>query len=78
MFGRDPIGLGDYPAFVPSDGCVDAIAFFQKVADERKQVKQKLTTIHNDIARRFHGRFLEQHFVAGDRVWVANGKRAAG
>ena len=78
VFGRDPIGLGDYPAFVPSDGCVDAISFFQNVADERKEVKQKLTAIHNQIAQKFQNKFLGQNFVAGDRVWVANRKRAPG
>ena len=78
VFGRDLIGLGDNPAFVPSDGCMDAISFFQKVADERKEVKQKLTAIHNQIASKFQNKYLEQNFVAGDRVWVANRKRAPG
>ena len=78
VFGRDPIGLGDYPAYVPSDGCVDAISFFQKIADERKRVKKELTAIHDKIAQQLQGKYLVQNFVAGDRVWVRNRKRAPG
>ena len=36
VFGRDPVGFGDVPPFVPLDRTKDAIEFFQWLALEGK------------------------------------------
>ena len=72
VFGRDPIGVGDVPPVVDSEGCEDATQFFKRVAAERELVQEKLDAIH----RTQLDKFLKEHppsvFIAGDRVWVQN------
>ena len=72
VFGRDPIGVGDLPPVVDSEGCEDATQLFKRVAAERELVQEKLEAIHKTQ----WDKFLKEHppsvFVAGDRVWVQN------
>ena len=42
VFGRDPIGVGNLPLVVDSEGCEDAPQFFKRVAAERELVQEKL------------------------------------
>ena len=70
--GCDPIGVGDLPPVVDSDGCEDATQFSKRVAAERELVQETLEAIH----KKQLDNFLKEHppsvFVAGDRVWVEN------
>ena len=71
-FGRDPIGVGDLPPVVDSEGCEDATQFFKRLAAKREFEEEKLEPIH----KRHLDKFLKEHppsvFVADDRVWVQN------
>ena len=51
VFGRDPVGFGDLPPFVPGDGAEDAIQFFQREAAERKAGCNSLTAIHDRLTK---------------------------
>ena len=72
VFGCDPIGSGDPPPVVDSEGGEDATKFFKRVAAERELVQERLEAIH----KKQLDKFLKEHppsvFVAGDRVWVQN------
>ena len=70
VFGRDPVGFGDVPPFVPEDGAEDALGFFQRVAAERKEVCDRLTKIHDRISRDLTAKYKAQRFQEGDKVWV--------
>ena len=73
VFGCDPIGVGDLPRVVDSEGCEDATQFFKRVAAERESVEETPEAIH----KKQLDKFLKEHppsvFVACDRVWVQNG-----
>ena len=72
VFGRDPIGVGDLPPVVDSEGCEDATESFKRVAADMELVQEKLKAMH----KKQLNKFLKEHppavFVAGDQVWVQN------
>ena len=70
VFGRDPVGFGDVPPFVPGDGAEDALQFFERVASERKEVWDRLTAIHDRLSRDLTAKYRAQRFQEGDKVWV--------
>ena len=73
VFVRDPIGVGDLPPVVDSEGCEDATQFFERVAAERESVQEKLEVIHKTKIEKFLMEHPPSVSVAGDRVWVQNG-----
>ena len=72
VFGPAPIGLGDLPPVVNSEGCEDATGFYKRVAAETELAQETVEAIHNKQL----DKFLKEHppsvFVAGDQVWVQN------
>ena len=72
VFGRDPIGVGDLPPVVDSEGCEDATAFFQRVAAERELVQEKMEAIHKKQLDKFLKEHAPSVFVAVDQVRVQN------
>ena len=72
VFERHPIGVGDLPPVVDSEGCEDATQFFKKVAAERELVQEGLEGIHKTQLDKFLKEGPPSGFVAGDRVWVRN------
>ena len=72
VFGHDPIGAGDRPQVVDSQGCEDATQFFERVAAERELVHKKLGAIHKKQLYKFLDEHPPSVFVAGDRVCVQN------
>ena len=72
MFGRDPIGVGDLPPVVDSEGCEDAGQVFKRAAAKRELVQEKVEAIHKKQV----DKILKEHppfvVVAGDRVWVGS------
>ena len=72
VFGRDPIGVGNLPLVVDSEGCEDATQFFKRVAAEKELVQENLEAIH----KKQLDKVLKEHppsvVVAGERVWVQN------
>ena len=54
VFGRDPIGWGECPPIALGEGCESAVDFFNRVAHERAQVKQKLKAIHEKLSSTYN------------------------
>ena len=72
VFGRDPIGLGDAPSFHSARNAVGAEEWFQKVKDIRKDVQQRVNSIHDALSARYKSSHKEFEYQPGDRVWVRN------
>ena len=72
VFGRDPIGWGECPPIALGEGCESAVDFFNRVAHERAQVKQKLKAIHEKLSSTYNPPDKVLTFEVGDRVWLKN------
>ena len=48
IHGREPVGFGDVPRTIPQDGRADAATFFKQLVKDRKMVRDKLASIHDD------------------------------
>ena len=57
VFGRAPIGFWDCPQVSVAQGSEDARTFFQRLVNERAQVRKKLTAIHNKLTEAHNHRF---------------------
>ena len=64
------MGFGDVPPFVPGDGAEDALQFFERVASEGKEVRDRLTAIHDRPSRDLEAKYRAQRFQEGDKVLV--------
>ena len=72
VFGCDPIGVGNLPPVVDSEGCEDATQFCNRVAAERGLVQEKLEAIHGQQLDKYLREHPPSALVARDRVWVQN------
>ena len=72
VFNHDPIGPGDLPQVVDSEGCEDATQCFGRVAAEKELVQEKLEALHKKQLDKFLKEQPPSVFLAGDRVWVQN------
>ena len=72
VFGREPIGLGDAPAFRHGRHAVTAEDWFDKLDKLRREVQQRVTQIHQQHSERYLRKHKNIVYEPGDRVWVRN------
>ena len=51
---KTDVGWGECPPIALGEGCESAVDFFNRVAHERAQVKQKLKAIHEKLSSTTH------------------------
>ena len=72
VFGRNPVGFGDWPPVVPKCESRDAVGLLEKLVADRKMVQNELNRLH----RRRAEQFLKAHplhvYVFGERVWYCD------
>ena len=76
VFGRDPIGAFEVPALSMPAVNVAAEEWFEKMKSMWTLVKEKLTTIHDKITKKFESTHKVVHFGQGDAVWVKRKERS--
>ena len=72
VFGREPIGLGDAPAFRHGRSSASAESWFQKIQHLRHDVQHKIQLRHAQLSQKFRETHTCVEFHPGDRVWIRN------
>ena len=72
VFGREPIGLGDAPAYRHGRHAVQAEEWFNNLEKIREDVQQRVMKLHDQNAERYRRAHKNIVYESGDRVWVRN------
>jgi transposase InsO family protein len=73
VFGREPICVGDIPSTLRTRTSVSCEEWFEKLQKLRKDVQQKVTSIHEKLSTQFRNEHPRHIYAKGDLVWIRNG-----
>ena len=72
VFGREPIGLGDAPAYRLGRSSDLAEQWFKKIQHLRQEVQERIHKLHARLSQRYRATHTCVEYQQGDRVWVRN------